>query len=292
MNNKKVVYDQRGRYISLPSDYLNALMMNAQRDKASAFTEYFIDMHQEEVNSLRFYAKRWTVGKTMVAKWMEEFKEEIAKHHAYWALKNTSHYNSVTFKSGQEVDNEKNKSGQDKVNKEPNLSNNNTNDVDNEKNKSGQEVDKDLNTSNSNNINADSNESANTKSSSNRNAYSANFEILWNRYDKKTSNKGRSETIYKKKWKNTDIKILIEAIDEYKNKTDATYLKDFDGFLNGVINTYIPRRAWVIDTNKNKHFGWFYDSRNKFVSDVQKTLKIESQKIAEYIEAKKFGYVA
>ena len=131
-----------------------------------------------------------------------------------------------------------------------------------------------------------------SNSSLKKNSYSANFEILWNRYDKKTSNKGRSQSIYLRKWKNTDIKIMIEAIDKYKSTIDLTYLKDFDGFLNGVIDTYIPRRAWIVDKNGNKHLGWFYDNENKFISDELKPLNIKSNDIANYIDNKRFGYVA
>ncbi len=291
MNNKKVVYEQRGRYLMIPTDYINALLMSGQREKASSFSEYFIDMSQDEVNSVRFYAQRWPVGKTSVLEWMKEFKEEIAKFHAYWTLKNDSHYNSAKNKNGQQTDKENIKNGQQNINEAQELEPLETK-TDKENIKNGQQTDKDLNTINKDNINADSNESADENFSSKKNSYSANFEILWNRYDKKTSNKNRSQSIYLKRWKNTDIKIIMEAIDKYKLAIDLTYQKDFDGFLNGVIDTYVPRRAWVIDSKGNKHLGWFYDNENKFISDSLVSLKLESSYIAEYIANKRFGYVA
>ena len=64
------------------------------------------------------------------------------------------------------------------------------------------------------------------------------------------------------------------------------------GFLNGVIDTYIPRRAWIVDKNGNKHLGWFYDNENRFISDELKPLNIKSNDIADYIDSKRFGYVA
>lgn len=291
MNNKKVAYEQRGRYLMIPTDYINALLMSGQREKASSFSEYFIDMSQDEVNSLRFYASRWPVGKSAVLEWIKEFKEEIAKFHAYWTLKNDSHYSSVKNKNGQQTDKENIKNGQQNINEAQEIESLKTK-SDNENIKNGQQTDKDLNTINKDNINADSNESAEQNLSSKKNSYSANFEMLWNRYDKKTSNKNRSQSIYFKRWKNTDIKIIMEAIDKYKAAIDLTYQKDFDGFLNGVIDTYIPRRAWVIDSKGNKHLGWFYDNENKFISDSLVPLKLESSYIAEYIANKRFGYVA
>lgn len=291
MNNKKVVYEQRGRYLMIPTDYINALLMSGQREKASSFSEYFIDMSQDEVNSVRFYAQRWPVGKTSVLEWMKEFKEEIAKFHAYWSLKNDSHYNSAKNKNGQQTDKENIKNGQKNTNEAQEIEPTKTK-MDKENIKNGQQTDKDLNTINKDNINADSNESAEQNISSKKNSYSVNFEILWNRYDKKSSNKNRSQSIYVKRWKNTDIKIMMEAIDKYKAAIDLTYQKDFDGFLNGVIDSYVPRRAWVIDKNGNKHLGWFYDNENKFINDSLVSLKLESSYIAEYIENKIFGYVA
>ncbi len=283
MNSNKTIYEQRGRYISIPVDYYNSLLNDGQREKASAFLEYFIDMQQEEINSLRFYAQRWAGGKSTVSNWMKEFKEEIAKYYAYWSIKNESYYSSISFKSGQSLDNKKIKSGQQKT-QDPHKSEEVKPKVDSNKIKSGQSLDKDLNTYNSNNINADSNESA-------RHSYSTNFEILWNRYDKKTSNKKRSESIYKKRWKNTDIKILIEAIDKYKASINLTFLKDFDGFLNGIIDPYVPRRAYVISKDGKKYIGYFYDKENKFISDELKTLKVDSANIAQYIQEKRFGYI-
>lgn len=290
MNSKKVVYEQRGRYLMIPTDYINALLMSGQREKASSFSEYFIDMSQDEVNSVRFYAQRWAVGKSSVLEWMKEFKEEIAKFHAYWSLKNDSYYNSAKNKNGQQSDKENIKIGHKNMNEAQEIEPSKIK-TDKENIKNGQQSDKDLNTINKDNINADSKESAEQNISSKKNSYSPNFEILWNRYDKKSSNKNRSQSIYFKRWKNTDIKIMMEAIDKYKAAIDLTYQKDFDGFLNGVIDSYVPKRAWVIDSKQNRHLGWFYDNENKFISDEQLKLTLESSNLVNYIEAKRFGYI-
>ena len=267
MNNKKVVYEQRGRYLMIPTDYINALLMSGQREKASSFSEYFIDMSQDEVNSVRFYAQRWPVGKTSVLEWMKEFKEEIAKFHAYWTLKNDSHYNSAKNKNGQQSDKE-------------NI-------------KNGQQSDKDLNTINKDNIYVESDDSDINKSSKNKTVYSSNFETIWQEYDKKSGNKQKAFSLYQKKYKNIDIKLMIEAIKTYKSsKEEWRDLKDFDGFLNGMINIYLPQRAWVVDKNGNRHLGHFYDSENKFISDEQLKLKLNSSDIVSFIEQKRFGYVA
>lgn len=123
--------------------------------------------------------------------------------------------------------------------------------------------------------------------------YTNNFEILWQEYDKKSGNKERAFNIYQKRYKNVDIKLMIEAIKSYKNlKEDWRDLKDFDGLLNGMIDIYLPKRAWIIDRNNKKHLGHFYDAENKFISDEQQTLSIESKNVSNYIQEKRFGYVS
>lgn len=277
-------------YAMVPTEYFERLQGEGKREKARAFLEYFLDMHNDATNSIRFYQKSWNLTSTgSTHKWIKEFKLEISKFFTYWELKNEQHYNSVKNQSEHKVNTNKNQNEQQNnktttINKANEIKQINT-----KKKQSEQDMNKVPNTNNTNNINAESEDSAKKYSS---NKYSANFEILWNRYDKKTSNKGRSQTFYKRRWKNTDIKILIEAIDKYKNKTDITYLKDFDGFLNGLIDSYIPKRAWIKDRYKNKHIGWFYDNENLFVTDNLKKLKIESCNIAEYIQEKRFGYIA
>lgn len=292
MNNKKVVYEQRGRYLMIPTDYINALLMSGQREKASSFSEYFIDMSQDEVNSVRFYAQRWPVGKTSVLEWMKEFKEEIAKFHAYWTLKNDSHYNSAKNKNGQQSDKENIKNGQQNINEAQEIEPTKTK-TDKENIKNGQQSDKDLNTINKDNIYVESDDSDINKSSKNKTVYSSNFETIWQEYDKKSGNKQKAFSLYQKKYKNIDIKLMIEAIKTYKSsKEEWRDLKDFDGFLNGMINIYLPQRAWVVDKNGNRHLGHFYDSENKFISDEQLKLKLNSSDIVSFIEQKRFGYVA
>lgn len=271
--------------VYIPSDYYRELKFKKNnRTKARAFMEYYDDNDMGEHNSVRFYANSWNVAIGTAHGWIDDFKIEIDKYYATRQLMNEKQYSYAKNQNEHFEQNEVNK-------KEPtNNDNIRTVKITTEQNEHN-EMNKGLTASLSNNINADSNESADENLDSKKKSYSANFEILWNRYDKKTSNKGRSQTIYNKKWKKTDIKIMLEAIDKYKSSIDLTYLKDFDGFLNGLIETYIPRRAWVIDSKEQKHLGWFYDSENKFISDSFVPLKLESSYIADYIANKRFGYI-
>lgn len=279
-------------YMMIPTSYLTKLQSRGKRDKARAFMEYFLDMHNGSVNSIRFYQTSWGLKSSNTSGlWIKEFKDEISKFFIFWELKNNSHYSNVKNEIAQKSHTLENEIAQENNIKTPIKTIKNKIQSHTLKNQIAQKKHEDFNSNISNNINADSNESADEKFDSKKKSYSANFEILWNRYDKKTSNKGRSQTIYNKKWKTTDIKIMIEAIDKYKSSIDLTYLKDFDGFLNGLIETYIPRRAWVIDSKEQKHLGWFYDSENKFISDSFVPLKLESSYIADYIANKRFGYI-
>ncbi len=153
---------------------------------------------------------------------------------------------------------------------------------------------KDTENTTENNIYVESKDSDNNKTLKRKKInYSDNFEIIWQEYDKKTGSKERAYKLYQKKYKNIDIKLIIEAIKTYKNlKEEWRDLKDFDGFLNGMIDIYLPKRAWIIDRNCTKHLGHFYDAENKFISDEQKELKLESVNIATYIKEKRFGYIA
>lgn len=271
--------------VYIPSDYYRELKFKKNnRAKARAFMEYYDDNDMGEHNSVRFYSKSWGVAIGTAHGWIDDFKLEIDKYYATRQLMSDGHYSYAKKQTERTEQNELNKKEQ------PNVDNIETT-INTIEQSEQSEVNKGLNASLSNNINADSNESTNQSSYKTNKNYSANFEILWNRYDKKSSNKGRSQTIYNRRWKNTDIKIMIEAIDKYKASIDLTYLKDFDGFLNGLIDTYIPKRAWVLDKNSNKHIGWFYDVENKFISDTNLNLKLESSNIANYITDKRFGYI-
>ena len=289
--NTKVVYDNKGRYLSVPTDYVNALFMNNQRAKGRAFLEYNIDLQNDEINSIRFYAKSWDIGKSTVERWTKEFKEEIARYHAYWTLKNQNHYTSVANKVGHKEDTKNMEVGHTNNTIKPIKSSVDNMERDTKNMEVGHKEDKDLNTSNIDNINVESKDCDNDKSSSNT-TYSQSFELLWQHYDKKSGSKKRAYQIYNRRWKRTDYKILMEAINEYKENLDLTYLKDFDGFLNGVIDTFIPKRAWVIDRNNNKHLGFYYDSKNKFISDANESLSIPSENIVNYMQQKRFGYVS
>lgn len=275
---------QHGVYV--PSDYYRELKFKKNnRPKARAFMEYYDDMDLGEHNSVRFYAKSWGIAVGTAHGWIDDFKIEIDKYYATRQLRSDGHYSYAK--------NENERTEQNQMNKKElsNTDNIDTSKVSNEQTEQNQ-MNKGLNASISNNINADSNESTDKIFDKANKNYSTNFEILWNRYDKKSSNKGRSQTIYNRRWKNTDIKIMLEAIDRYKASIDLTYLKDFDGFLNGLVDTYIPKRAWVLDKKEFKHTGWFYDSENLFLSDMGARTKLESVNIASYIESKRFGYIS
>jgi len=154
---------------------------------------------------------------------------------------------------------------------------------------------KGLNAFNNKYINAELENSATPysqkKSTSKKNFYTSNFEIIWNRYDKKSSNKARSQTIYNRRWKDSPIELILQAIDKYKSSIDLTYLKDFDKFLDGMIDSYIPAKVWIVDKENKKHIGYFYDNENLFISDENLKLQLESSNIALYIASKRFGYM-
>lgn len=145
-------------------------------------------------------------------------------------------------------------------------------------------------TTRDNNINVDSKEST-TKSKINKQEYSKEFEILWNLYSKKSSNKKRSYEVYKKRWKSVKQELLKKAIESYKDNTNPLYLKDFDGFLNGIIDSYIPQRAWIKDKRGSVHNGFYVEHDNKFISDSKNEFSIESNAIASYLENGYFGYI-
>ena len=159
--------------------------------------------------------------------------------------------------------------------------------MDTTQNQNGQKVDEDSN-KNLLNINAGFNNPATEPSS--KISYSKEFEIIWNLYGKKTSNKKRSFSIYKKRWLRIELKLIQAAIDKYLLETNPTYIKDFDGFLNGLIDSYIPRKAWLKDSKKIVHQGLYFDIDNKFIS---KNIEYElsSGDIAKYLEHGYFGYI-
>lgn len=76
----------------MPKDYARELMKQGNRDKASAFMEYMFDLDEKRDNSLRFYASSWEVGKTTASRWIEDFKDEIAKHFDFWTIQNELKY--------------------------------------------------------------------------------------------------------------------------------------------------------------------------------------------------------
>jgi len=284
----------RINYKMYPTDYVNELFKNGKRDKAKCFLEYFHDMQMDEVNAISFYSKSWgKKGNGTASKWIEEFKNEIESFYNYWSLKNTTHHSSVIKKSGRKVDELKSESGRNNIQVDTTVNEFLEVGVDEIKSESGRKVEQDINIEYINNINAESNDSATEKYSNNKNTYSDKFEIIWNLYDKKTSNKNRAYSIYKKRhFQKLDIEILKGAIEKYKEKTNITFVKDFDGFLNGLIDSYLPKKCWLVDRQDRRYEGLFFDCDNKFVTDGGKSVVIDSNNIAEYIQTHKFGFIA
>ena len=129
------------------------------------------------------------------------------------------------------------------------------------------------------------------KKSSVKATYPDDFEVLWQLYNKKTSNKAKSYDYYVKLLKGKyEQEQLIKAIELYKKSVDREYMKDFNGFLNGLIESFIPKMAWVIDATGKKWHGMYYDSENKFESDNGKILTLKSEMVAKYITEGRFGY--
>lgn len=273
--------------VYIPSDYYRELKFKKNnRTKARAFMEYYDDNDMGEHNSVRFYANSWGVAIGTAHGWIDDFKTEIDRYYAARQLKNDKHYNYAK-KQNEHFE-------QNRMNTLTTSSSDNIGIVDNHTEQSEQkEMNKGLTASLSNNIYVESNDSDKNKSSSkNRISYSNNFEIIWQEYDKKSGNKERAFKIYQKKYKNVDIKLMIEAIKEYKSsKEEWRDLKDFDGFLNGMIDIYLPKRAWIKDKFGNQHLGHFYDSKNLFISDEHSKLPLQSSNITEYIANKRFGYI-
>lgn len=83
-------------YINIPANYVNKLKQTKKREKARAFMEYFSDMHDDEVNSISFYAESWgNKNRGSTQRWIQEFKDEITKFFTFWELKNKQHHSSV-----------------------------------------------------------------------------------------------------------------------------------------------------------------------------------------------------
>lgn len=280
----------RINYKMYPIDYIIELQQQGKREKARCFFEYFHDMQLDQINSMGFYAKSWgKKGKGVPSKWIKEFSVEIEKFFGYWQLKNEQHYSCVNSKSGRKVDEQKTTSGHENLSQVAKNQQEPKPKVDAHKSKSGHKMDQGLNTKNINNINAQSKDCANKIYK--KYNYTNEFEILWNLYDKKTSNKKRSQDIYLKRWAKTDSKLLKAAIESYKLNTNSQYYKDFDRFLNGVIDPLIPKKAWIKDKELKIHKGIFYDKNNQFISDSGKAHDIDPSKVARYMELGYFGYI-
>ncbi len=145
-------------------------------------------------------------------------------------------------------------------------------------------------TENTTNINMQNLENSASKQDNIKNKYSRDFNIIWNLYDKKTSNKKRSFEIYKRRFKNININNFKKAIENYKENIDINFIKDFDGFLNGLIDSYLPKEIWIIDKQGLKLRGNYFENKNIFETN-DKEFCLDSKKIAELLEADKFGYV-
>ena len=67
-------------YMMMPTSYVLKLQQKGKRDKARAFMEYFYDMHDENINSIRFYQNSWGLKSSNTSGlWIKEFKEEMHK---------------------------------------------------------------------------------------------------------------------------------------------------------------------------------------------------------------------
>ncbi|OCL99540.1 hypothetical protein AAX29_00581 [Aliarcobacter thereius] len=274
---------QHGVYV--PSDYYRELKFKKNnRPKARAFMEYYDDMDLGEHNSVRFYAKSWGIAVGTAHGWIDDFKIEIDKYYTTRQLRSDGHYSYAKNESERNEQNQVNKKEQTNNDKNDTLKDTNEQSEQNEMNK-GLIASKD--------IYVDSKDIDNKKSSSKKKfVYSDKFEIVWQEYNKKSGNKPRAFNIFESKFKEIDFNLIIEAIREYKaTKEEWRDLKDFDGFLNGMIDIYLPKKSWVKDKNGKKHIGYFYDSKNLFISNNQEKLKLESKNITEFIIEKRFGYI-
>jgi hypothetical protein len=282
-------YNQMRKHgLYVPCDYFRELKRSAKRKKARAFMEYYDDADLGEFNSVRFYAKSWDVGIGTAHGWIDDFKTEIDRYYASRQLLNTEHYTSVRNKTEQHEQKEMNTKN---VNEAQNIEDMNNTTEQNEH----EELNKGYNAS-IYNINADSKESPNKKS---KTEYSESFLRAWNEYDKRNSdgkrvgNKIRSYSIWKRRFKHTDVKLIIEAIKEYKASLEEWRdIKDFDGFLNGMIDIYLPQRSWVITKSKEKVFGHYYESKDVFVFDGGGERPITKEKMEELLQENKIGFVA
>jgi len=287
----------RINYKMYPTDYINELMQSGKRDKARYFLEYWHDFQHDSVNSFGFYAKSWGTkdkekSKGTVYKFIQEFTREIEAHLNYWSLKNISHNSSISKISEREVNDNKKISERQNTEQSTTVNGNIKVQVNDSKTQSEREVNKEFNIYNINNIYAESDDSATQNSSYKKHSYSDSFEIVWNLFDKKSSNKNKSFSIFKRRWLKIDIELIKKAIEKYKEKTNPIYIKDFDGFLNGVIDSYIPKKSWLIDNQDRKYVGYFYDCDNLFITDKGEKVQIDANKVATRIESGKFGFAA
>lgn len=279
-------------YFKMPKDYIEELYNKGKREKAKAFMEYCFDLEKKETNSIRFYQKSWCVKSTkMVFDWIVDFKYEIGKYNNSWALINLQQDNTALKQDKQKINTLKTDIVLENTTKTGVSKNIETGNK--------QNINKDYNNINNNNIYVDSEKSTSitgaiegsNKSKKTNGKYNPNFEYLWHLYDKKSSNKKRAFNIYLKRFKNTNLELIEKSIIKYKENIDLRYQKDFDGFLNGLIDTYLPKKAFLIDKNDKKHIGIFYDYDNTFIINEKQRLEVDSDKLASLIQTQRFGYL-
>jgi hypothetical protein len=68
-------------YIKIPLDYLEDLL-EANRDKALAFTTYCIDKFKGRNNKQVYYSKRWNKPRSTIGYWIKEFDAVLEKEGA------------------------------------------------------------------------------------------------------------------------------------------------------------------------------------------------------------------
>ncbi|UTJ05403.1 hypothetical protein [Arcobacter roscoffensis] len=276
----------RKHYVTIPSNYIEDLQQTGKRDKARAFMEYYFDMHNETVNSVRFYGKSWGKSVGTVNSWIKDFKHEIDRYFSYWMIQNDSHHTSVANTTEQKLNTTKNTTEQLNTNKTPTVSELSKTQLNTTKNTTEQKLNKD---SNKNLININVENDSTNASSKSKTIYPKNFSILWNLYDVKQSNKKRALTIFQKRWKHTDLELLEIAIKKAKEEMTPGYEKHFDGFLNGVIDSYLPQRAWFKDAKGITHQGLYHESENKFVSDKGQEVPLNAELVSKLMKNDYFG---
>ena len=52
-----------------------------RRDKARAFLEYASDVKMKTIESVRFYAECWGIGKSTAMRWIDEYRKYLKEYN-------------------------------------------------------------------------------------------------------------------------------------------------------------------------------------------------------------------